>query len=64
MKVKVKTDMSYIEFLGMIQEITRSSSSFQNKVIKRVYENFDLCQFKNKLEKQIEIFDKLLSDNK
>ncbi|UCC19001.1 MAG: hypothetical protein JSV62_12960 [Promethearchaeota archaeon] len=64
MKVKVKTDMNYIEFLGMIQQVSRSSESYQNKVMKKVYKNFDICQLKNKLDKQIEYFNRLLSIEK
>lgn len=64
MKVKEKTDMSYYEYLEILQKVTANCRSFQIKVMKRVYENFDICKLKNNLDKQIEHYDRLLSTNK
>jgi hypothetical protein len=64
MKVKEKTDMSYYEYLEILQKVSTNCRSFQIKVMKRVYENFDICKLKNKLDKQIEHYDRLLSANK
>ncbi|MHA2038234.1 MAG: hypothetical protein ACW98X_17490 [Promethearchaeota archaeon] len=60
MKVVVKTDMSYYEFLETIHQISTNSHSIQNKVMKQVCEIFDICQLKNKLDRKIEYFDGLL----
>ncbi|MFX0022982.1 MAG: hypothetical protein ACFE9S_11710 [Candidatus Hermodarchaeota archaeon] len=54
MKVKEKTDMSYYKYLEMLQQVSANCRSFQIKLMKRVYENFDICKLKNKLDKQIE----------
>ncbi len=64
MKVKEKTDMSYFKYLEKLQQVSTNCRSFQIKVMKRVYENFDVCKLKNNLEKQIEHYDRLLSANK
>ncbi|MFX0022985.1 MAG: hypothetical protein ACFE9S_11725 [Candidatus Hermodarchaeota archaeon] len=64
MKVKEKTDMSYYEYLEILQRVSANCRSFQIKVMKRVYENFDIYKLKNKLDRQIEHYDRLLSANK
>ena len=64
MKVIVKKEMNYIEFLGMIQQVSTNSHAIQNKVIKQVIENHDICRLKNKLDRQIKHFDDLLSTKK
>lgn len=64
MKAKEKTDMSYFKYLEKLQQVSTNCRSFQIKVMKRVYENFDICKLKNNLDKQIEHYDRLLSANK
>ena len=64
MKVIVKKDMNYIEFLGIIHEVSTNSHTIQNNVINKVIENHDICRLKNKLDRQIEYFNGLLSTKK
>jgi len=56
-----KKDMSYYEFLNVVLHVSKNSESIQSNVIKKVYENFHVCQVINNLDKQIEIIDNLLS---
>ena len=64
MEVRVKTDMSYYEFLSIIQQVSKNSHSIQKKIISQVYENFDICQVKRSLDRQIEYLNGLLSAKK
>jgi len=64
MEVKVKTDMSYYEFLSIIQQVSKNSHSIQKKIIRKVYANYDINQVKNSLDKQIEYLTGLLSTKK
>jgi len=56
-----KKDMSYYEFLNIVLQVSKNSESIQNNVIKKVYDNFHVCQVINNLDKQIEIIDNLIS---
>ncbi len=64
MKVKTKTDLRYYEFLEILQQVSGNYKSFQNKIMKRVYENFDISQLINKLDRKIENINRLLSAEK
>lgn len=61
MAEKIRSDMRYYEFLYAIQDISQNSHSIQKKVITQVFENYDLCHFINKLNRQIEHLDRLIS---
>ncbi|MFX1281115.1 MAG: hypothetical protein ACFFA3_17325 [Promethearchaeota archaeon] len=56
------SDMEYYDFLYTIQEISQKSHSIQKKVMSRVFENYDVCRVINKLNRQIEQLDGLLSN--
>ncbi|MFX0028230.1 MAG: hypothetical protein ACFE8B_03405 [Candidatus Hermodarchaeota archaeon] len=61
MEQKTSSDMKYYEFLYNIQIISQKSHSIQKKVITQVFENYDICHLINKLDRQIEYLDGLLS---
>ena len=61
MEEKTITDMKYYDFLFKIQKISLNSRSIQKKVINQVFENYDICHFINKLDRQIEHLDGLLT---
>ena len=56
------SDMKYYDFLYAIQEISQKSHSIQKTVMSRVFENYDVCRVINKLNRQIEQLDGLLSN--
>ncbi|MFX1571117.1 MAG: hypothetical protein ACFFB0_00040 [Promethearchaeota archaeon] len=56
-----KKDMNYYEFLNVVFHVSKNSQSIQNNVIKKIYENFHVCQVINNLDKQIETIDNLLT---
>ena len=58
---KARTDMSYYEFLFTVQKIAQKSQAIQKQVITQVYENFDVCRLKSKIDRQIEQLNGLLS---
>ncbi len=60
MEAKVKLDTSYYEFLNFIQEVSKNSNSIQRSLIKRIYENYDIHNVKNDLDKKIARIDRLL----
>ena len=60
METKVKMDLNYYAFLGIVQEISRNSNSIQKSLIKKVYENYDLSQVKSILDREIEILNRLI----
>jgi hypothetical protein len=62
MAEKIMSDMKYYEFLFTIQEISQKSHSIQKNIMSRVFENHDICRFINKLDRQIEYLDGLLSN--
>jgi len=56
----VENNVEYYEFLSVIHEISRKSQSIQKDLIKKVYQNYDLRQYRRKLEKEIAELDKLI----
>ena len=60
MEAKVNMDMNYYEFLGVVQEVSKKSKAIQKNLIKKIYENYDINQVKNRLNKQIDNLDRLL----
>jgi hypothetical protein len=53
-------NVGYYEFLSIIHEISKKSQSIQKDSIKKVYQNYDLRLYRNKLDKEIAKLDKLL----
>ena len=62
MEEKAMSDMKYYDFLYTIQEISQKSHSIQKTVMSRVFENYDACHLINKLDRQIEHLNGLLSN--
>ncbi|MFX1575017.1 MAG: hypothetical protein ACFFB0_19945 [Promethearchaeota archaeon] len=60
MEAKVKMNMNYYEFLGVVQEVSKKSKAIQRNLINKIYENYDIQQVKNRLIKQIENLDRLI----
>ena len=60
MEVKKRIDKSYYEFLDLVQDISKNSKSIQKSNIKKIYENYDICEVKNDLDKKIALLDNLL----
>lgn len=60
MEAKIRIDTSYCEFLDLIQDISKNSISIQNKIMKTIYENYDIDKVKRTLDGQIAYLDKLL----
>ena len=61
MEAKIRIDASYYEFLELIQDISKNSTSIQRSLIKKIYENYDIRKVKNDLDRKIAYFDKLLA---
>ena len=61
MEAKVRIDASYYEFLELVQDISKNSSSIQRSLIRKIYENYDICKVKNDLVRKIAYFDRLLN---
>ena len=61
MEATVKIDMSYYEFLNVLQDVSKNSKSIQKNTIRCIYENYDISQAKNKLDKKIAKLDRLLA---
>ncbi|MHA2008652.1 MAG: hypothetical protein ACXABO_21170 [Promethearchaeota archaeon] len=64
MESQARTDMKYFEFLFTIRQIAQNSQAIQKTVISKVYQNYDVCQFKNNIDRQIEHINGLLSNKK
>jgi hypothetical protein len=60
MAAKVKLDMSYYDFLNMVQEISNNSSSIQNTLIKITMKNYDISHIKSVLDKEIDNLNSLI----
>ncbi|MHA2399215.1 MAG: hypothetical protein ACXADU_10055 [Promethearchaeota archaeon] len=60
MAAKVKLDMSYYDFLNMVQEISNNSSSIQNTFIKITMKNYDISHVKSALDKEIDNLNTLI----
>ena len=60
MEAKIRIDTSYCEFLDLVHDISKNSISIQNKIIKKIYENYDINKVKRNLDGQIAYLDKLL----
>jgi hypothetical protein len=56
------SDMKYYDFLYTIQQISQKSHSIQKTVMSRMFENYDACHLINKLDRQIEQLNGLLSN--
>jgi hypothetical protein len=61
MHEKIELEIDYYNFLFNVQKISQNSHSIQKKVINHVFENYDICHFINKLDRQIEHLDRLLT---
>lgn len=62
MDARVEENVQYYEFLNFVQEMSKKTKSLQSNSIKVVFQNFDVCIFKNRIEKQIAKLDKMLSE--
>ncbi|KON28841.1 hypothetical protein AC481_00290 [miscellaneous Crenarchaeota group archaeon SMTZ-80] len=62
MDARVEENVQYYEFLNFVQEMAKKTKSLQSNSIKVVFQNFDVCIFKNRIEKQIAKLDKMLSE--
>ncbi|MFW9900525.1 MAG: hypothetical protein ACFFDY_04465 [Candidatus Thorarchaeota archaeon] len=60
MEAKIRIDTSYCEFLDLVQDISKNSISIQNKIMKTIYENYDIDKVKRNIDGQIAYLDKLL----
>ncbi len=60
MEAKIKMDMNYYEFLNVLQDVSINSKTIQKNCIRCIYENYDISQVKNKLNKKIAKLDRLL----
>jgi len=60
MEAKIKMDINYYEFLNALQGVSNNSKSIQKNCIRCIYENYDISQVKNKLDKKIAKLDRLL----
>ena len=60
MEAKMRIDTNYYEFLDLVQEISKNSVSIQEKLIKTIYENYDIHKVKNDIDKKIAFLDKLI----
>ncbi|MFX0006864.1 MAG: hypothetical protein ACFFA7_05990 [Promethearchaeota archaeon] len=60
MEAKMRIDTSYYEFLDLVQEISKNSVSIQERLIKTIYENYDIHKVKNDIDKKIAFLDKLI----
>jgi hypothetical protein len=61
MAEKIRSDMRYYDYLYSIQIISQKLNAIQQRVITQVFENYDVCRVINKLDRQIEHIDGLLS---
>ncbi|MFX1489822.1 MAG: hypothetical protein ACFFBI_11780 [Promethearchaeota archaeon] len=61
MNEKIELKMDYYDFLFNVQKISQNLHSIQKNVINHVFENYDICHFINKLDRQIEHLDRLLT---
>jgi hypothetical protein len=61
MEAKVRIDTNYYEFLEIIQDVSKNSVSIQKNLIRRIYQNYDVNNVKNNLDKKIAQLDKLLT---
>ena len=61
MEAKMRIDTNYYEFLDLVQEISKNSVSIQERLIKTIYENYDIHKVKNDINKKIAFLDKLIN---
>jgi hypothetical protein len=59
-ETKIGIDTSYYEFLDLVQKISKNSVSIQKKLIKTIYENYDLQKVNHELDEKITFLDKLI----
>jgi hypothetical protein len=56
----MRLDTGYYEFLDLVQNISKNSVSIQKKLIKTIYENYDIHKVKHELDKKIAFLDELI----
>lgn len=61
MEAKIRIDTNYYEFLDLVQDISKNSVSIQKKLIKTIYENYDIRKVKHELDKKISYLDRLMA---
>ncbi len=61
MEAKIRIDTNYYEFLDLVQDISKNSVSIQKKLIKTIYENYDIRKVKHELDKKIAYLDRLMA---
>ncbi len=61
MEARVRIDTNYLEFLDLVQDISKNSKSIQKNLIKTIYENYDISKVKHEIDKKIAFLDKLLT---
>ena len=52
MEARVKIDTKYLEFLDLVQDISKNSISIQKNHIKTIYENYDIHMVKHNIDKK------------
>ena len=60
MEAHIRIDTGHYEFLDLVQNISKNSVSIQKKLIKIIYENYDIQQVKQELDEKIALLDKRL----
>ncbi|MFW9820608.1 MAG: hypothetical protein ACFFE5_13440 [Candidatus Thorarchaeota archaeon] len=60
MEAEITIDTNYYEFLDLVQLISKNSVSIQQKLIKIIYENYNIHEVKHDLEKKIAYLDRLI----
>ena len=61
MEAEIRIDTNYYEFLDLVQGISKNSVSIQKKLIKTIYENYNIQKVKHDLDKRIAFLDKLMA---
>lgn len=56
----MRIDTGYYEFLDLVQVISKNSVSIQKELIKKIYENYDIQEVKNELDRKIAFLDRLI----
>ncbi|MFX0023812.1 MAG: hypothetical protein ACFE9S_15910 [Candidatus Hermodarchaeota archaeon] len=60
MEAEIRVDTSYYEFLDVVQKISKNSVSIQEKLIKTIYEYYDIQKVRHELEKKIAYLDRVI----
>jgi hypothetical protein len=61
MEAEIRIDTNYYEFLDLVKHISKNSVSIQTKLIKTIYENYDIQKVKNDLDKKIAYLNRLIA---